>query len=200
MVLQTQHSAVDLKCILNTGLFSMSRAEQMPGWLKALNGEKLPETEEYGITSFVYRKHWPFHPKRFHDFLHQEWPGLLRAKGFFWLATRMEESGMLSIAGGACNIDPAGKWWVATPLDDWPDDAEEVKAIREQWTKDWGDRRQELVFIGIKLDQERLCRSLDKCLLTNVEMARGEAHWRKLKDPFGDWSMMTDHALKPQQP
>lgn len=183
----TKFGEVDYRLILNTHRFSIEKAERMPGWLKSLNGEMLPETEEYGISSFVYRKQWPFHPNRLHAFLNKEWPGLLRAKGFFWIASRMEEYAMLSIAGGSISIDPAGTWWVASPLDDWPDDPDEVKAIREQWNKEWGDRRQEMVFIGTGLNQVAMIQALDRCLLSNTELAAGPATWKKYPDPFGSW-------------
>ncbi|HMP17087.1 MAG TPA: zinc metallochaperone GTPase ZigA [Gemmatales bacterium] len=175
--------------ILNTGRFSMEKAVRMPGWLKSLEGENLPETEEYGIRSMVYRRSRPFHPKRLHMFLQRGWPGLLRAKGFIWLATRMEQSAILSVAGGACSIEPAGTWGAATPPDEWPSDPKEMSFIHSQWCKPWGDRRQELVFIGTEMDEQNLTRKLDQCLLTSGEMQAGPSHWKNLPDPLDSWDI-----------
>ncbi|MGQ9613666.1 MAG: zinc metallochaperone GTPase ZigA [Chloroflexus sp.] len=176
---------VPLNHILNTGLFSFERAAQMPGWLKELRGEHTPETEEYGISSFVFRARRPFHPQRLWELLHEEWPGVLRSKGIFWLATRMHQCGIWSQAGASCRIEPGGWWWAAVA--DQPDDPAEAAALAAIWDDQWGDRRQELVFIGQDVDEAALQERLTSCLLTDEEMRLGPTGWTTFTDPFGSW-------------
>ncbi|WP_322822098.1 zinc metallochaperone GTPase ZigA [Chloroflexus sp.] len=176
---------VPLDHILNTRLFSFERAAQMPGWLKELRGEHTPETEEYGISSFVFRARRPFHPQRLWELLHEEWPGVLRSKGIFWLATRMNQCGIWSQAGASCRIEPGGWWWAA--VDDQPDDPAEAAALAAIWDDQWGDRRQELVFIGQDFDESALRARMTSCLLTDEEMKLGPTGWATFTDPFGSW-------------
>ena len=175
--------------ILATGLFDFARAEQAPGWLKEMRGEHLPETEEYGIGSFAYRARRPFHPQRFFDFLHS--PSLagklIRSKGYFWLATRPDLVGQWQQAGGIARYGLAGMFWAAVSREQWPDDADYLSAIRSIWQEPYGDRRQELVFIGQGLDREQVIERLDACLLSDAELASGEEGWRGLEDPFPGW-------------
>ena len=180
---------VELARILDTGRFDFERAAQAPGWLAELRGEHVPETEEYGIASTAWRARRPLHPQRFHDFLHREWGNgrLLRSKGWFWLASRPQEAGSWSQAGGLMRYGYAGRWWHAVPQDEWPQDAESRAAILATWQEDCGDRRQELVFIGQHIDFARLHAELDACLLSEAEMALGEAAWAALEDPFDVW-------------
>lgn len=180
---------VPLRDLLNTGRFSFERAMQAPGWLKELRGEHVPETEEYGIGSFVYQARRPFHPQRFYDFLHAGFSQgrLLRSKGFFWLATRPDEAGSWQQAGGIMNHGPAGLWWAAVPVEHWPVDPEALTHIRQRWQEPFGDRRQEIVFIGQHLDRDSLTAALDDCLLTAREMAAGREGWRQYADPFPAW-------------
>lgn len=186
-IIRSAFGQVPLDQILNTGLFSFERAAQMPGWLQELRGEHTPETEEYGISSFVFRSRRPFHPQRFWDLLHDEWPGVLRSKGIFWLATRMEQCGIWSQAGASCQIEPGGWWWAAS--DEQPDDPAEQAALAAIWDEQWGDRRQELVLIGQEMDEAALRARLEACLLTDAEMALGPAGWAALPDPFGSWEI-----------
>jgi len=181
--------AVPLGAILNTGLFDFERAAESPGWLKELRGEHLPETEEYGIASSAYRARRPFHPQRFFDFLSREWSNgrLLRSKGFFWLASKYQEAGSWSQAGGLMRHGLAGRWWRFVPKSQWPQDEDELKGIIRQWDKASGDCRQELVFIGQHIDFARLHAELDACLLSDAEMAAGVETWLQLPDPFGPW-------------
>lgn len=181
--------AVPLAAILNTGLFDFERAAESPGWLKELRGEHLPETEEYGIASSAYRARRPFHPQRFFDFLSREWTNgrLLRSKGFFWLASKYQEAGSWSQAGGLMRHGLAGRWWRFVPKSQWPQDEDELKGIIRQWDKASGDCRQELVFIGQHIDFARLHAELDACLLSDAEMAAGVETWLRLPDPFGPW-------------
>jgi G3E family GTPase len=180
---------VPLARILDTGLFDFERAAQAPGWLKELRGEHAAETEEYGIASTAYRARRPFHPQRFHAFIDKPWTNgkLLRSKGFFWLASKPQEAGSWSQAGGLMRYGFAGRWWRFVPEAQWPQDAESVAAIRQNWTVDIGDCRQELVFIGQNIDFAALSRDLDACLLDDEELASGAQSWTNWPDPFGDW-------------
>ena len=192
-LLEGQFGKVPLTEVLNTKRFSMEQAQEAPGWLKELRGEHTPETEEYGISSFVYRARRPFHPERFMAALCTEWPGVLRSKGFFWLATRMEWAGNYSQAGAACRTEAAGCWWAAMDHRDWPDDKEECDEIMKLWKKPWGDRRQEIVIIGKDMDRDKVTSKFDACLLTDEEMALEPKMWRaKFTDPFPVWREATD--------
>lgn len=180
---------IPLKKVLNTGRFDFERASQAPGWLKELRGEHTPETEEYGIASTAYRARRPFHPQRFFDFINREWINgkLLRSKGFFWLASKHQDAGSWSQAGGLMRYGFAGRWWRFVPKQEWPQDPESTAAIMENWTAESGDCRQELVFIGQHINFARLTDELDSCLLTDAEMACGVERWALLADPFGPW-------------
>jgi G3E family GTPase len=181
---------VPLEQVLDTGLFDFEQAQQAPGWLREMRGEHLPETEAYGIRSFAYRARRPFHPQRFWALIHSEWPGVIRSKGYFWLATRHNVAGSWSQAGGACRHGPAGLWWDAVDREQWPDDDVHLAQIDARFEAGWGDRRQELVFIGIELNEAAMRRRLDECLLDDVEMSRGPAGWRRLDDPFPAWPIL----------
>ncbi|AXA58087.1 zinc metallochaperone GTPase ZigA [Pseudomonas thivervalensis] len=180
---------VPLGRILDTGLFDFERAAQAPGWLQELRGEHVPETEEYGIASTAYRARRPFHPQRFFNFIDRPWPNgkLLRSKGFFWLASKPEEAGSWSQAGGLMRHGFAGRWWRFVPKNQWPQDEESTATIMKNWLAATGDCRQELVFIGQDIDFAQLTAELDACLLTDAEMALGVENWRLLPDPFGPW-------------
>ena len=175
---------VDPADLLDTDLYRVERSRHMPGWARELAGQHTPETEAYGIRSFVYRARRPFHPERLAAALGAEWPGVLRSKGFFWLATRMDEVGSWSHAGHSCQIGAAGTWWPACSPDERAEHAGDVVS----WEEPWGDRRQELVFIGVDMDEARLRADLDGCLLDDAEMSAGVAGWQRLSDPFGAWS------------
>jgi len=180
---------VPLASILDTGLFDFQRAAQAPGWLQALRGEPVPETEEYGIASTAYRARRPFHPERFFTFIDRPWPNgrLLRSKGFFWLASKPEEAGSWSQAGGLMRYGFAGRWWRFVPKHQWPQDEDSTATIMKNWLAATGDCRQELVFIGQNMDFDQLTEELNACLLTDAEMALGMEAWRLLPDPFGPW-------------
>ena len=191
-VLPIEHGNVDIDKVLNTGLFDFERARQAPGWLKEMRGEHIPETEEYGIGSFCYEARRPFHPDKFHEFLHntKQYGKLIRSKGFFWLATRPEYAGQWSQAGGIARYGFAGLFWKAVPEKDWPEDEEYLASIKNQWVEPFGDMRQELVFIGQGLDQEKMTQRLDECLLTEEEVLKGRKYWETLKDPFPAWEQI----------
>lgn len=188
-IIAIQDGRVELRKLLNTGKFSFERAQQAPGWLKEMRGEHIPETEEYGISSFVYTARKPFHPQRFYDFIHQPWSEgkLLRSKGYFWLATRPDYAGQWSQAGGIAHYGYAGMFWKAVPRNEWPQDEDYLKSILEKWEEPHGDRRQELVFIGQNIDQQGICQWLDECLVTDEESQAGEKDWLTLEDPFPAW-------------
>jgi G3E family GTPase len=193
-LIRTKYGRVPLDAVLNTGLFDFAKAAQAPGWLKELRGERVPETEEYGISSFVYRARRPFHPQRLWETIHADWSstGVVRSKGFFWLASRMDEAGLWSQAGALLRIDYAGHWYAAVPRDQWPDGVHDE--VMSKWTEPFGDRRQELVFIGINLRRDIVEGVLDTCLLDDAEMAAGPESWMRLPDPFPSWDVVRSNS------
>ncbi len=184
-----EHGKVPLDKVLNTGRFSFERAQQSPGWLKEMRGEHVPETEEFGISSFSYEARRPFDPQKFYDFIHsKDIAGkLIRSKGFFWLATRPQLAGSWSQAGGMARYGAAGLFWKAVPKEQWPEDPEYLKAIEEQWMEPFGDMRQELVFIGQGLNKHDIIERLDRCLLTDEQLIQGHHVWAEMPDPFPAW-------------
>ena len=180
---------VEIDNVLNTGLFDFERAQQAPGWLQEMRVEHVPETEEYGIGSFSYEARRPFHPEKFHNFLHstEKYGKLIRSKGYFWLATRPQFAGQWSQAGGIARYGFAGLFWKAVPEQDWPEDKDYLASIKRMWLEPFGDMRQELVFIGQGLDQQAMTQALDACLLSEEEVLRGVAYWATLSDPFPAW-------------
>jgi G3E family GTPase len=179
---------VPLSHVLDTGRFDFAQASQAAGWAQALSGHHLPESEEFGITSFVWRARRPLHPARFKALIESDLPGVVRAKGFFWLATRMPWAGSWQLAGAVGKHEAAGFWWAAQPQSRWPDDPEWRRGVMANWQEPYGDRRQEIVFIGIGMDEKALRRRLDACLLTEAEMRGGPKAWATLSDPFPRWS------------
>ena len=188
-ILPISQGQVDVEEVLDTGLFDFERAQQAPGWLKEMRGEHVPETEEYGIGSFSFTARLPFHPDRFYKFLHgtKQYGKLIRSKGIFWLASRHEYAGQWSQAGGIARYGYAGMFWSSVPSDSWPTDEESINTIREQWEDPFGDKRQELVFIGQSLDEDAMLKALDNCLLSEEELLKGESYWETLDDPFPPW-------------
>ena len=181
---------LDIDEVLNTGLFDFEQAQQAPGWLKEMRGDHIPETEEYGIASFVYEARRPFHPQKFYNFLHEteKFGKLIRSKGYFWLGSRPEYAGQWSQAGGIAHYGFAGMFWKALPKKNWPTDEEYLASIEKQWVEPFGDMRQELVFIGQGLNQNDMIEALDACLLNEEEVLRGKAYWATLPDPFPAWT------------
>ena len=188
-LLTMSEGRIDLAEVLGTGKFSFEKAQQAPGWLKEMRGEHVPETEEYGIANFVYRAAKPFHPQKFYDFVHgKNLEGkLIRSKGYFWLATRPDFAGQWNQAGGIARYGFAGMFWQAVPKDRWPDDQSYLDSIEQNWVEPFGDRRQELVFIGQGLDKDEAYKGLDECLLSDEELAAGKEYWLSLADPFPEW-------------
>jgi G3E family GTPase len=173
--------------LLGTNRFDFERAEAAPGWQKELSGVHIPETEEYGIGSFVYRARRPFHPERLWAQFERGLPGVLRAKGFFWIASRPDLMATWSQAGQLLEVQPAGFWYAAIDPADWELEGEERDQIEGLWHPEVGDRRQELAIIGQHLDVPRMTAVLDACLLTPEEMAVGLDAWREAADPFPQW-------------
>ena len=188
-LIESINGRIDPKFILNTRCFDIDSAEQMPDWLKVIEKEPIPETEEYGINHFVYRARRPFHPERWSQWIKQKWPGVIRSKGFFWLATRMDYVGVWSKAGSQNKFEMAGKWFATVDRNNWPDDKAEISAVLENWQDPYGDRRQEIVIIGYKehMDESFLKDCFDSCLLNEEEMLLGESKWRNLRDPLPDY-------------
>ncbi len=188
-LIEADFGKVDLKEVLGTGRFNFAKAETHPLWFKELHGFKdhIPETEEYGIRSFVYRARKPFDPMRFQAFIDKSWPGVVRAKGFFWLATRPHHVGEISQAGALVRTGKMGLWWSSVPREQWPQDAGFVKMLRPYLDPIWGDRRQEIVFIGADpMDEWRIRAELDACLIDSRVFA--PELWRNLPDPFASWA------------
>ena len=186
--LPSRFGQLPAESILGTGRFDFERAKLSKGWQVTLRGEGASEVEEYGINSFVYRSRRPFHPQRFYERLSCEWRGVLRSKGFFWLATRLDKVGVWSQAGRVARLDVGGYWWASVPREQWPDVPSIRQAIANNWHPEVGDCRQELVFIGIGMDEIGLYDSLQQCLLSDAEMAAGPAAWQAFSDPFPAWS------------
>ena len=187
-IIETDFSNVASKDILNTGLFDFEKAQEHPLWAKELYGfaDHVPETEEYGVQSFVYRARHPFDPKKIHDLLNGPLPGVIRAKGHFWMATRPDWVAEFSLAGALSSISPIGTWWASVPQNRWPNNPQAIKYLKETWAEPFGDRRQEIVFIGTGIDWERLKSRLDSALL-EVTDAEELKQLTELPDPFPTW-------------
>ena len=188
-IIETTLSQVDMTEVMDTGLYDLEEAQEHPLWAQELYNpdQHVPETEEYGITSFVYRAREPFDPEKIYAFFNDECTGVVRSKGFFWLASRPDFVGEISQAGAIVRHQGIGRWWAAIPKDRWPvgEDFEDV--LRNYWIADYGDRRQEIVFIGLKdeMDEKAIRKKLDECLVKNYLTA--PKLFEKLKDPFPEW-------------
>ena len=191
-IIPISQGQVDIENVLNTGLFDFEKAQQAPGWLKEMRGEHIPETEEYGISSFSYVARRPFYPEKFYKFLHntKQFGKLIRSKGYFWLGSRLEYAGQWSQAGGIARYGFAGLFWRSVPKKDWPKDEESLATIKENWVEPFGDMRQELVFIGQGLDKTAMIDALDDCLVLEDDLLKGEEFWTTMNDPFPPWSEM----------
>lgn len=188
-IIESTHGRVELGSVLDTGLFHFEEAQEHPLWAQERYNfrDHVPETEEYGITSFVYRAREPFDPERIHAFFSSEWPGVIRAKGFFWISTRQDYVGEVAQAGAFVRHKGLGRWWAAIPKNRWPSGKDFKDIIARYWTRDFGDRRQEIVFIGLKnhMDESAIRASLDECLIKNYLLAPDI--WKKRADPFPVW-------------
>ncbi len=173
-IIPTNHSKINLRDVINTGIFDFEKAEASAGWIRELENEHVPETEEYGIGSFVFRKKVPFHPERFLDFIQNKFPkNIMRSKGLFWIASRSDQALIWSSAGGSIKSDPAGVWWASMPFSErikYGNFVNNQQQIESEWEPDFGDRKIELVFIGQKLDVDSITNQLEKCLLNEKEL------------------------------
>lgn len=189
-IYRTSRGIIDPHLIMNTGSFSFEAAAAAPGWLKELRGEHTPETEEYGVASFVFKKRRPFHPGRLLKLIEENvLQNVLRSKGFFWVASRHDLVGIWAQAGNIINLDPGGIWWGSVSSEE----LEEQRSlygdtIDNVWEDPYGDRRQELVFIGVNMDQEVIERALDTALLTDEEMKEGPTCWATYEDRLPVWN------------
>ena len=177
-IIPTKHSKVNLNDVINTGMFDFEKAESSAGWIKELENEHIPETEEYGIGSFVFKRNKPFHPERFLKFVENSFPkNILRSKGLFWIASRSDQALIWSSAGGSIKTDPAGVWWASMPFSERINYAAFVnnqKQIESKWDSTFGDRKIELVFIGQNLDVNLITNQLENCLLNDEELLQWE--------------------------
>ena len=175
-IIPSNHSKVNLRDVINTGLFDFDKAESSAGWIKELENEHVPETEEYGIGSFVYRRKKPFHPERFLDYIKTKFPSnIIRSKGLFWIASRSDQALVWSTAGGSVKTDPAGVWWASMPFTErinYSAFVNNQQHIESDWGVDFGDRKIELVFIGQNLDVKSIVQDLDNCLLDDFEIEK----------------------------
>ncbi|MEM7607804.1 MAG: GTP-binding protein [Myxococcota bacterium] len=179
----------ELKEVMDTGLYDLEEAQEHPLWAQELYNPDahVPETEEYGITSFVYRARDPFDPEKLYSFFNTELEGVVRTKGFFWLCSRPDFVGEVSQAGAFVRHQGIGRWWAAIPKNQWPAGNDFEDVIKRYWTKDYGDRRQEIVFIGLKdhMNQDFIRKKLDDCLVKNYLTAPED--FQKHPDPFPEW-------------
>ena len=180
---------VELSQVVGTGLYDEGAASQMPGWAKELEGDHTPETEEYGISSFVYRRRKPFQPQRLMTAISSGLDGVIRSKGYLWIASRPHHCAIWSQAGASFQIDPGGYWFAAVEKERWPDDPTTREWIDGNWDDEVGDCRQEIVFIGVAMDQQRLEAILDDALITKEEMEAGTNLWLQFPDPLPSWEL-----------
>ena len=188
--LRSSFGDVPIERVVGTGRFDFESAKLSKGWQLTLRGEGASEAEEYGVNSFVYRARRPFHPLRFYQRLTGDWSGVLRSKGFFWLATRLDRVGIWSQAGRVARLDVGGFWWASIPREGWPEIPSVRESILAKWHPEVGDCRQELVFIGIGMDEIAIYDALQESLLTDEEYAAGPQAWSHYPDPFPPWNVV----------
>jgi G3E family GTPase len=194
-LIETNYANVPLDRVLDTGRFDFETAQQNPLWYKELYGfaDHVPETEEYGIKNFVYRARRPFEPEKLQGFLRENWDGVIRAKGHFWIATRPEWVGELSQAGAIVKTEGLGFWWANIPVERWPNDPYWRQSLKKNWNDLYGDRRQEIVFIGVGMNEQAIRARLDECLVSGPPGMNPKA-WAKLHDPFPKWRRADEAA------
>ncbi|MEM9911766.1 MAG: GTP-binding protein [Pseudomonadota bacterium] len=194
-IIETNHSNVPSDAILDTGLFDFEKAHEHPMWAKELYGfaDHVPETEEYGVSSYVYRARQPFEPEKILNLLNGTFPGVMRAKGHFWIATRPTWVAEFSLAGSLSSVKPLGTWWASVPKERWPTHDTVRAYMTSHWQEPWGDRRQELVFIGANIDWPALKATLDSCLIPE-HLAPGPDALPDLPDPFPMWRRAEEAA------
>jgi G3E family GTPase len=190
-VLAVDHGRVELRQVLGTGRFDLDVAASSAGWMVELAADDLAgrtsETVEYGVSSVVWRADRPAHPQRFLEMIGDGLEGVVRSKGFVWLATRHDTMGLFSQAGLQVELEPIGPWLAAVDPEDWDLDDDERADLAQHWHPRWGDRRQELVLIGVDLDHDAVLAALDATLLHDDELELGPEGWRALHDPLPEW-------------
>lgn len=187
-IIRTINGVIKPNEILNTGLFDFEKASSSAGWIKELTSghqNHTPETEEYGISSFVYARRLPFHSERFNNWIHSMPKNIVRAKGIAWCATRNDLALLLSQAGPSVSIEPISYWVASLPKREQEQIFREEPQLLDDWDTQFGDRHTKLVFIGRDLNPPELIEDLDKCLLTPDEFDRD---WKSLEDPF-HWNL-----------
>ena len=187
-IIETNQSAVPVDKILDTGLFDFEKAHDHPMWAKELYGfaDHTPETEEYGVSSFVYRARRPFIPQKIMAILNGNLPGVIRAKGHFWISSRPDWVAEFSLAGALSTISPLGTWWASIPEERRPDHESARTYMQAHWQEPWGDRRQELVFIGAGIDWPQIKLMLDDCLVPE-SLAKNPQTLPDYPDAFPIW-------------
>jgi G3E family GTPase len=195
-IIETNHSAVAAEKILDTGLFDFNKAHEHPMWAKELYGfsDHVPETEEYGVSSYVYRERQPFIPEKILAALNGDLPGVIRAKGHFWISTRPDWVAEFSLAGALSSVKPMGTWWASVARENWPDHNGVDAYVQAHWQEPWGDRRQELVFIGSGIDWNALKAKLDACLVPISMASSPSALPLDMPDPFPIWRRSEEAA------
>jgi G3E family GTPase len=194
-IIESDFAQVPFDRVLDTGRFDFEKAQQHPLWYKELYGfaDHTPETEEYGVKNFVYRARRPFDPAKFQQFLRESWAGVIRSKGHFWLATRPQWVGELSQAGAIVRSEGMGFWWANVPADRWPEDPSWRQSLKKNWNEIYGDRRQEIVFIGTDMDEDDLRARLDACLVPGRPRMDIDG-WAGMFDPFPKWKRADEAA------
>lgn len=196
-IYRTEHSIVDLDQVLDTGLFDYETTSQSAGWIKELESEHTPETEEYGISSIVLQETRPFHPNRFFNYIKHYWPSsIVRSKGLFWIASRPDIAINWSQAGGSVNAEPAGVWWDSLSKlerNQHPSFQANEERIMSRWTRDFGDRINELVFIGQNMDKNELQQELEACLCTDEEIVLYKQGFA-FNDPWPEWNKQEEET------
>ena len=195
-ILMATRGQVPLECVLDTGLFDYEKAESSAGWMRELQGEHTPETEEYGISSFTYRTSQPFDAEKLWAFLHdsENWSGVLRSKGFFWVAADHRVLYEWAQAGGVINVNPTGMWWAAVPREHWGHPEGQRPDQRPDWHPRFGDRAQQLVFIGQQMPEAAMRARLDACLLDEHLAAADSKAWAEFQNPFPELLMDEESA------
>ena len=196
-ILMAAHGQVPLECVLDTGLFDYDKAASSAGWIRELQGKHTPETEEYGISSFTYRTSQPFDAEKLWAFLHNDenWNGVLRSKGFFWVAADHRVAYEWAQAGGISNVNPTGVWWAAVPREHWGHPEGQRPDQRPSWHPRFGDRVQQLVFIGQQMHETAMRARLDACLLDEHLASADSETWAELRNPFPELRMAEELAV-----
>jgi G3E family GTPase len=196
VVVESEFGCVPPHKVLSTHSFELARAQSRPRWAQVLSGAKPTQAHPFGISSFLYESRRPFHPRRLMQFVGSEWPGVVRCRGFFWLASRMDWMGELSQAGASRRHRAAGAWWAAVLAGREPDREHMEKLAGVPWDPRFGDRRQQLAFVGIDMNETFLRNRLDECLLDDHELARGPEAWQAYADPFPSWNYVSARAQR----